>query len=277
MFTPRLPATRSAASSLTETSLPAAAIALRAGLAQGEIGVLYQPVVRLSDRRPLMLEALARWRPRRSTVLPDQFVPLIEQAGLARPLALEVLRRIAAELVPLSTCAATEVSINLPLSVVLQPQTPAWLAQAITPARLRAGSLVIELTETTVVMDRSGLDRALRRLAACGFRVLLDDLGLDDPRAALLELPFAGCKLDRSLVEALPHSARARLAVRTIVRAASARGQTVTAEGISDPRLWAAARGLGCDRGQGFAIGRPLAAPDLLAWCRSWRAGMGPR
>src|SRR4051812_47949208 len=61
--------------------------ALRAGIADGEIGVRYQPVVRLFDRRPVMVEALARWHRPGAAISPEHFVPVAEQAGLVRELS----------------------------------------------------------------------------------------------------------------------------------------------------------------------------------------------
>lgn len=249
------------------------AATLRASLARGEITVLYQPVVSVADRQPVMVEALARWHLSSAILLPEQFIPQIERAGLARSLSMLVTRRVAAELAPLRPGLRLRVSINLPLGILLQPDLPRWLDRAIAACPLRAHDVSLELTETTAVTDRSGLDRALRRLRGAGFGVLLDDLGLDDPRLALLALPFAGCKLDRKLVEALPTSSRARGMVRSLLPQAAARGQVVIAEGVSDARLWSAVRGLGVPQAQGFGVGRPLPASGLAAWSRRWRAG----
>ena len=56
---------------------------LRQALQQAQIYVVYQPIVALDDRRPVGLEALARWHhPKRGLVSPAEFVPLAEEAGL---------------------------------------------------------------------------------------------------------------------------------------------------------------------------------------------------
>lgn len=253
-------------------TLPAAAAAaLEAGLARGEIAVRFQPVVRIRDRQPVMLEALARWHLPSAPVGPDAFVPLAERAGLARALSIAVASRAAAELAQLQPRLDIGLSLNLPLALLVQPDLPVWLGRAMAGSGFGRGRLYLELTETTEVRDTAQLHRALRRLGAAGYRVLLDDLILEDGRARLLALPFAGFKLDRSLVQRLPVDAHARVAVQRLMQLARRRRQVVTAEGVADAAQWALLRSLGVDNAQGFAIGRPLPATTLAAWSTGWR------
>jgi EAL domain-containing protein (putative c-di-GMP-specific phosphodiesterase class I) len=199
-------------------------------------------------------------------------VPLAESAGLGRALSVAVASRAAAELGRLHGRLGIGLSLNLPLGVLLQPDLPHWLARTLRQGGLRPSQVALELTETTEVRDLSALRRALLRLRAAGHRVLLDDIELGDARQRFLHLPFAGFKLDRSLVTALPGSAWARHEARRLVQEARCRGQVVVAEGVSDPQLWAAVRGIGIQHAQGYAVGRPLPAEALPAWWASWRS-----
>jgi EAL domain-containing protein (putative c-di-GMP-specific phosphodiesterase class I) len=254
-------------------SLPNTAAAdLAAGLTRGEIVLRYQPVVRMRDRRPVMVEALARWHRNAAPVPPDAFMPLAERSGLARALSIVVASRAGVELGRLHDELKIGVSINLPLAMLLQHDLVSWLHKALHHSGLRPAQVSLELTETTEVRDVSTLRRALVRLRAAGYRVLLDDIVLNDERERFFHLPFAGFKLDRSLVMSLPDDARARGEVRRITRTAHRRGQFIVAEGVSDLRLWAVTRGMGIDHAQGFIVGRPLPAEALSAWWASWRS-----
>ncbi|WP_149535956.1 EAL domain-containing protein [Siccirubricoccus phaeus] len=250
----------------------AAASLLEAALARGEIAVRFQPVVSLLDRRPVLVEALARWHMPHAKVGPDAFIALAERAGLARKLSIAVASRAGAELAGLGPgFPSLGLALNLPLALLLQPDLAAWLGRALAGTGIGPGRLFLELTETTEVRDERLLRRALRRLNAAGYRVLLDDLALGDGRDRLLALPFAGFKLDRSLVERLPCEAAARHAVRRLVGLARQRGQLVIAEGLADLGQWSQLRGLGLDCAQGFGIGRPLPASALGTWLAGWR------
>jgi EAL domain-containing protein (putative c-di-GMP-specific phosphodiesterase class I) len=253
------------------TALEAAS--LRSGLGRGEIAVRYQPMVRIADRTPVMVEALARWTPSYPPIAPDLFLPLAASAGLMRPLSMAVAGSAAREIGPLRQSLRIGVTVNLPLDLLHQPDLATWLGRAMRHSALGPAELSLELTEHAEVLDRSALDRTLRRLRRAGHGVFLDDILLDDPRADLFHLPFSGLKLDRSMVTALPGNARARQRLRRLVREAHARGQVLVAEGVSHPMQLRMLAEFGVDWAQGFLISRPLPANALLSWSELWRAG----
>ncbi|PWS35786.1 hypothetical protein DFH01_19605 [Falsiroseomonas bella] len=258
-------------------AMPASdARSLAAGLARGEITVRLQPIVRLADRRPVMVEALARWERPRVALGAGAFVALAEQAGLATPLALAVARSAIEALATVRRALPLRLSFNVPLSVLLRADLPSRLGALISHHALRPQDLLLELTESTTVRDTALLRRALQRLDGAGFRVLLDDLSLDDARTPLLGLPFAGVKLDRSLIAALPTERRARAQVERLVRQSHAEGRAVVAEGVTDPLLWRASAAAGCDLAQGFGVGRPIPPEAMPAWIGAWSGAALP-
>lgn len=248
------------------------AAALREGMARGEIGVRYQPIVRVHDRKPVMLEALARWRHEDTSIPPSAFVPVAEKFGLLNALSVQVTRCVARDLPTLPQALRLGVSVNLSLPLLLSSDLLPAVERVVLRTGLRASGLLFELTESEDVQDRSALRRTLVGLRAAGHRVLLDDLEQRDARRPLLDLPFNGVKLDRAFVEALADDAAARHEVRGLMRHAEAHGQVVIAEGVSDERVWRTVRGLGIHLAQGFAVGRPLPVAALPLWSQIWRA-----
>jgi len=259
----------------TPGEMPASDVAaLAAGLDRGEITVRFQPMVRMADRRPVLVEALARWERPAAALGADRFIPMAEREGLATRLTRAVARRALRELAALPKAPPLRMSFNVPLAVLLEGDMAHWLDAEVAAAGLSPASLLLELTESTEVRDTALLRRALARLARRGYGVLLDDLGLDDHRRSLLALPFAGVKLDRKLVLAMPDNRRARATVESLVRQARRRGMLVVAEGVADGLTWRAAAAAGCDVAQGFGVGRPLPPPALPAWHGAWRASL---
>jgi EAL domain-containing protein (putative c-di-GMP-specific phosphodiesterase class I) len=249
---------------------PVDAASLAASLERGEITVRFQPVVRLADRRPIGVEALARWERPDHALGADAFVAMAERAGLATALTLAVARRALTEFAAARGGSQLRLSFNVPLAVLLRADLAARLSAIVADVGLRPRHLRLELTETTVVRDTALLRRALHRLGSAGFGVLLDDLALGDTRDALLDLPFTGVKLDRSMVVQLPRSRRVRGLVERLVRRAHLDGRAVVAEGVSDPLLWRHALAAGCDLAQGFGVGRPIPPEALPAWIAAW-------
>ena len=254
---------------------PEPVAALRDGMARGEISVRYQPIVRVHDRKPVMLEALARWRHADTTVPPSAFVPIAEKFGLLNALSVQVTRCVARELPSLPQALRLGVSVNLSLPLLLSSDLLPAVEGVVRRTGLHPSNLAFELTESEEARDRSVLRRTLVALRAAGHRVLLDDLEFRDERRPLLDLPFNGFKLDRRFVEALADDAAARHEVRGLMRHAERHGQVVIAEGVSDERVWRTVRGLGVHLAQGFAVGRPLPVSALPIWSQIWRAS-GP-
>ena len=268
---PRLLAEALAGLGATAIAPPRDAAALADGLERGEITVRFQPMVRLPDRRPMLVEALARWeRPDVAHPAAD-FIAVAEAGGLAMRLTLSVVARALPELrAALGPRRKLRLAFNVPLAVLLQDEWLSRLRLIVTAAGFRPEDLLLELTESEAVRDTALLRRALQRLGSGGFRVVLDDLGLDDGRKDLLDLPFAGVKFDRALIAALPHARRARQHVEQVAATAHRQGRVVIAEGIADAALWRAAAAAGCDLAQGFGVGRPMVASALSAWIAGW-------
>ncbi len=241
--------------------------AMQAGLSGDSLLLRYQPIVDTHSRRLVMVEALARWRSDPVALTPVNFVPAMEEMGLSRMLGAAVTRLAARDLSRLPGRLPIAVSVNLSVPEMEKRDIAAWLGTQIRASRLPRRRMFVELTETAPVKDRAHLARSMRRLNAAGHGVMLDDFLLDDPRQNLLHLPFAGIKLDRSLVQSLPHSARAREQVRRLAR----RGLQLTAEGVSSPMLFRLLKNLGVTRAQGFLVGRPLPIEALQAWNNRWR------
>jgi len=238
------------------------------GLAEeGGLLLRYQPIVRVRDRRLIMVEALARWRGDPVALGPGSFVPAMERAGLARLLAAAVARIAARDMMQGGGGLGLVVSVNLPVEELEKRDTLSWIADQLRAVRMPRRRLAIELTETSPVRDFSRLCRSVRRLRAGGHQVLIDDFEVDDRRRRLLRLPFSGVKLDKGFVESLATSARARQQVRRLAR----QGLSMTAEGVSSAAIWRSLRHLGVERAQGFWLARPLPLAALPAWARRWR------
>ena len=226
----------------------------------------YQPIICLRTGRLLLVEALARWASEPVALTPVNFIPAMERMGLGKALAAAVARMAARDVAPLRPPIG--VSVNLSVAEFSARDVVAWLGRQLRRTRMPRARMAIELTETSPVIDRSLLGRSLRRLRAAGHDVMMDDYVMGDPRRQLLRLPFSGVKLDRSLVQQVPTSAR----VRQEVRALAGMGLTLTAEGVSSPQLWRSLRHLGVARVQGFHVARPLPIAALPAWARKWKA-----
>jgi EAL domain-containing protein (putative c-di-GMP-specific phosphodiesterase class I) len=246
---------------------------LRAAMAGAMIETRYQPIVRISDRRPVGLEALARLNhPEKGTLLPDRFVPQIEDAGLAAELTGLVSARAFADLAgPFLSGRGLRMSVNFPLDVLLNTAALDRLEEQRIAAGIAADRIVIELTESRPVEDFHTLRQSLERLRGLGYGAAIDDVGPAVPRLApLLDLPFTSLKLDKDLVQQVVESEDVRTFLATTILQAKAHGLTVVAEGVETDAIWEIMRDLGADHVQGFLAARPLPVAAVPIWWDAW-------
>lgn len=251
---------------------------IKAALDAGMISARYQPIVRLSDRRAVALEVLARMdHPDQGTILPDRFIPQIEDAGLAAQLTELITERALTELGTLtSPNRPLIITLNFPLDVILREEAINRLEEQRQAAGIPARLIAIELTESMPVHDFPALRTVLERLRAMGYRAAIDDVsptvaGL----AELLTLPFTTLKLDKDIVTLAGNDPATLAFLRATTDKAHQAGMQVVAEGIETVEAWNLMRAAGVDGVQGFLLARPLPAAAVSVWLDAWERNPG--
>jgi len=205
-------------------------------------------------------------------LLPDRFVPQIEDAGLAAQLTRLVAERAFNDLSgPLLMARGLQMSVNFPLDVLLMPQALDTLEEQRAKSGLGAEQIIVELTESRPVEDVPMLRRSLDRLRTLGYGAAIDDVGPAVPRLApLLDLPFTSLKLDKDLVQQVNHSDEIRGFLEDTIHQARRHGLTVVAEGVETNAIWNRMQSMGADHAQGFLAARPLPLAAVPIWWDSW-------
>jgi EAL domain-containing protein (putative c-di-GMP-specific phosphodiesterase class I) len=146
-----------------------------------------------------------------------------------------------------------------------------------------AERLVVELTETALLMDGEETVAFVRKLRDLGCRVALDDFGAGFTSLRQLRtLAVDTVKIDGTLVKDLGRRPEARAILRHTVGIAHGFGLETIAEGVETEAQAAVLRGEGVGYLQGWLIGRPAlerpwapvpAASPISASSRARRAG----
>lgn len=229
---------------------------------EGRIGVVYQPLRRLSDHRIVGVEALLRWEHPIHGLVPAQEV--VEIAGVlqqAAALTTAVLERTAVEMAHLVGAGGPLqfVAINVATDDITASWLPSCVRAATEVARIPPGALVLELNEG--LSGTAAVSEAMQELRALGARLVIDDWGRRATTLTQIGLPVDGLKIDRSLLSDLDGEVGHRL-LSAVVAAARSRGLTVVAEGIETAEDLDRARALGCQLAQGYFVGAPMSAMD---------------
>ena len=242
---------------------------LRRAIADGELVLHYQPQVDLRTGAVVGVEALLRWdHPERGLVPPDQFIPVAERTELIRPLTAFVFSAAIAQ-----AAEWQRIGLNLRVSVNLSPRNLAEddlvesIAQLLSAYDLAPGTLVVELTETTVMASPARAADIMGRLRAIGARISIDDFGTGHSSLGYLTtLPNDELKIDRSFIQAMSTDPNAETVVRAIVDLARNLRLDVVAEGVETVDDLDALRSIGCATGQGYHFSKALPVDELDAW-----------
>jgi diguanylate cyclase (GGDEF)-like protein len=245
---------------------------LRAAIDADQLLLLYQPQLDLRTSEVMTVEALIRWRhPAHGVIPPDRLLPLAEQAGLMRKVTRWVLATALAQAAAWRRAdRPLRVSVNLSADDLVDPELPALVSSLLRRHALPTESLLLEITETTIIDDFERAQDAVRKLSEIGVEVSIDDFGSGVTSLGYLSgLAVGELKLDRRFVSPIADDAGSRAAalVRATIDLGHALGLRVVAEGIEDATAAAQLRDLGCDVLQGFHISVPLPADDIAGAC----------
>jgi EAL domain-containing protein (putative c-di-GMP-specific phosphodiesterase class I) len=248
---------------------------LRRALDNHEFRVVYQPIVRLEDRRIVGVEALVRWHhPTRGTVFPAEFIAAAERTGLIVPLGRFVLRetcRQAAQwLRDYGADALQRAGPNVSGQQLHDPDFVADVTAALADSGLPSDRLVLEVTESAALRGQQ-ISRTLYELDGMGIQLALDDFGTGQSSLSLLRsFPASIVKLDRSFVEGIeiddgdPAAADARRAVaRAVIQLVRSLALEAVAEGVENAEQAAVLRDLGYIVGQGYHLAEPMTADGV--------------
>ncbi|WP_437339778.1 diguanylate cyclase domain-containing protein [Mycobacterium asiaticum] len=251
---------------------------LRAALVEGsELTCHYQPKINAADGSVHSVEALLRWHhPNRGLLLPEEFLPAAERAGL--------MRKVANRTVNLALAQARSwrdqgmpliVAVNLSTTNLLDLDLVGTVDQLLQTHGLPASELIIEITESTLV-DSARSRNTVAALQRLGVRISLDDYGTGwSSLARLQDVSVDELKLDRVFVARLAQDPRSVAIVRSTVALAANLGADLVAEGVEDELTLRALRQYGCTITQGYVHSPPLPADDLQRWIGG-RALAGP-
>jgi diguanylate cyclase (GGDEF)-like protein/PAS domain S-box-containing protein len=246
---------------------------LQRAIADGQLELNYQPVVRLADGKVTGVEALLRWRhPERGLVGPDLFIPLAEEMGLIVPIGRWVLREACRQARQMQTLLPADppltMAVNLSVKQLQHSDIVADVTDALAESGLAASCLTLEITETVMMTDTETSLQRLHDLKALGVRLAMDDFGTGYSSLSYLSrLPVDVIKMDRSFLSA-GASPQASALASAVVGLGETLQLEVVAEGIEYEEQWTGLRELGCDLGQGFLFARPMDAHGTLEYLR---------
>jgi diguanylate cyclase (GGDEF)-like protein/PAS domain S-box-containing protein len=229
----------------------------------------YQPVVDLQDGRMVGVEALIRWiEPDGTVIPPNDFIPLAEELGLIERIGDWVVRELTFQVAAWRDLDIDlEVGFNLSPRQFWQPDLARRIQHEFRSGGVDPDRVLVEVTETSAMMDPERAQRILDELTEAGFAIAIDDFGTGySSLSRLREMPVRVLKIDRSFVSNVHADRQAASIVAAFLELAKGLDLTTLAEGIETEEELHFLRERGCSLGQGFYFSRPVPPEEIIAY-----------
>ena len=248
---------------------------MAAALTSGAIQAYFQPQICLSTQAISGFEALARWQhDKHGLISPADFLPLLEDAGMMRPLGRRMLYDALCALKDWDNeqLNVPNVSVNMCAEELRNPALLDEIQAQLAVQGLGPERLVIEVLETVDVVDmHDPIVRNIRAISDFGCQIDLDDYGTGKSSAKSVQT-FAvdRIKIDRSFITDVDQDKERQRVIKTILSMAKTLNVGTLAEGVELQSEIAHLASVGCGHAQGYAIARALPAPETIAWVKNW-------
>lgn len=242
---------------------------LDAAIAQRQIQVYCQPLIRTSDGKIGSVEVLSRWcDPVRGMLMPSEYIPILEEARLIYKLDLYMVERVLARMKQRQEEGerVVPVSVNLSRTDFDACDIVEEIRRLVDLSGISRDMLNIEVTESTVGDDFEYMKEQIERFRSLGFRVWMDDFGSGYSSLYVLQsIRFDYIKFDMSFMRGFERGDKSKIILTELIRLAKVLGIDTVCEGVETEAQVDFLRGVGCTQMQGYYFCRPVPLSELLA------------
>lgn len=244
-------------------------VELREAIKREQMVLHYQPKYSFVEGKVCGVEALVRW-PREGSpelVQPDVFIPVAEKSGLIRTMTYQIFAKVFAQVAAWTAQGLRlPVAINLSTKLLHDVELPRKVAELLAQWRISPELILIEITESSMLVDPELAFRTIEELGRLGLRLSIDDFGAGYSSLALLKrLPGCELKIDKSFIKDMATDLNDLTIVQTSIDLARNMNLKVVAEGVETREALEKLIEMKCDMAQGHYLCRPLPADELLA------------
>jgi len=237
-------------------------------LIANEFQCYYQPRVNLETQAIEGLEALIRWfHPKQGLLLPDKFIPLLEDTGNITAITHWVLEQAISQLALWQkTYPLLTLSINISTKDLQDSRLVSLLAELVLQYKIAVPAIILEITESALMSYTHHSQDTLTSLEHLGVQLAIDDYGTGYSSLSYLkEMPITELKIDKSFIMNMNHNEDDAVIVRSTIDLGQNLGLHVIAEGVENEETRQALLQLNCKSAQGFYFSKPVNSDALSA------------
>lgn len=239
-------------------------------LQQNELEVFLQPIVSLPDEICSNAETLLRWQSEKwPSISPIRLVETIYKKGFGKVFIRWLISNVCQRVAELKSAHKRNITLTINLSGtdLLDADLPELLAQSIALWEIPAENLIIEVTESDLLLDEEKAALVIDKIVALGCKLALDDFGTGySSMTRLRSMPIDFVKIDQSFVSNIATSSEDKAIVFSVIKLAHSLGKAVVAEGVEDLACLDILKQMECEKIQGYCYAKPMNFSSFITW-----------
>ncbi|MDF1757967.1 MAG: bifunctional diguanylate cyclase/phosphodiesterase [Legionellaceae bacterium] len=238
---------------------------LRSGIKNKEFFLEYQPIIDINTTKCCGIEALLRWKnPSLGLVPPDKFIPFAERSGIMPYLSQFIISQAIQDYSSLNSEQISFISLNMSANELNRDGTAILIDKELKQNKLPPEHLILELTETVVMLQPKVAIKKLNTLSDMGVKIAVDDFGTGYSCLAYLkDLPLYILKIDRSFINDIGKDDNDEIIIKSTIQLAHNLNFKVVAEGVETKEQLDFLKEHHCDYIQGFYYSKSLSLQCL--------------
>ena len=227
----------------------------------------WQPLYSIQYNRVYGAEVLVRKiDPHGNIQAPVEFIDVMEREHMISMVDFTMLRQ-ACELIQKWKPVWPDIVLNVNFSrnTLMEPDFLERIDQILSETGADPAQLIFEITESSQNIQLESLCSLLDEVKQRGISLAIDDLGTEASCLEMLYLPqISVAKIDKGLIDKAEHIDREQLVIKHLVDLCHDLNMRCVAEGIETDSQIELLKKLGCDKLQGYKIGKPMLPEDFL-------------
>jgi len=238
---------------------------LKNAIKNNELRLVYQPIIEFETSKVIGMEALIRWKSQKlGDMYPDEFITIAEESGMILSIGEWVLQEAVSQFITWQkkfahTTDLKKIAVNVSVHQFNAPDFLTQVENILTQSGIKKEHLELELTESIIVKDISGVRAKMQQLRDLGVNLSIDDFGTGYSSLSYLKkLPFTTLKIDKSFTQDIGHDIDDKELISTIITIAENFNLEVVIEGVETYEQYAFVNERKATFMQGYFCSKPM-------------------
>lgn len=234
---------------------------MRLALISNNFTLSFQPIVHVQDCTIDYFEALVRWQhPIEGAIAPSEFIPIAEETNIILDLGDWIMFEACSQMSIWYRAGMKKIKMSVNVSGIQLKHRKLykWVKDILDRTQLPPTSLMIEITESTLIQASESVISEIQKCREIGIVVAIDDFGTGySSLSTLADLPVDVIKIDKQFISSAHDSIKYFKILQSIAELGKDLGLKLVAEGVEQSEQFELVKQLGISCVQGYLVSQP--------------------